>query len=52
MKGIKYILFGLMFILISGFILVDSQSNLGGYGEIVLFIIGVFFGVKGLREEN
>ena len=52
MKGIKYLLFGLMFILISGFILVDPQSNLGGWGEVVLFVIGIVYGTKGLKQEE
>ena len=40
MKGIRYLLFGLMFILI------------GGFGETALFIIGIAFGVKGLTEKE
>jgi hypothetical protein len=52
MKGLKKILFGLMFILIGGFILADPQSSLGGFGEILLFAVGVSFGVVGLKEED
>ena len=52
MKGIKQILFGFMFILIGGFILVDPQSSLGGIGEIILFLIGIGFGVAGLRSDG
>lgn len=52
MKGIKFILMGLMFVLIGGFILVDSQSNLGGYGELAFFIIGIILGIKGLKEKE
>ena len=52
MKGIKYLLFGLMFILIGGFILVDTGSSLGGFGETALFILGIAFGVKGLTEKE
>lgn len=52
MKGIKFILMGLMFVLIGGFILVDSQSNLGGYGEFALFLIGIVLGIKGLTEKE
>lgn len=52
MKGIKQILFGFMFILIGGFILVAPQSSLGGIGEIILFLIGIGFGVAGLRSDG
>ena len=52
MRGIKYILLGIAFILIGGFILVDTQSNLGGYGELLLFIIGLGFGFKGLNDTD
>lgn len=52
MKGIKYLLFGLMFILIGGFILVDAESGLGGFGEVTLFTIGIILGAKGLNEEQ
>jgi hypothetical protein len=51
-RGIKYILFGIAFILIGGFILVDTQSNLGGFGEILLFAIGLGFGFKGLIDKD
>ena len=52
MRGIKYILLGIGFILIGGFILIDTQSNLGGFGEIILFVIGLGFGFKGLIDKN
>lgn len=52
MKGLKLILFGLMFVLIGGFILVDSQSSLGGFGEIVFFLIGIGFGLWGLKKND
>ncbi len=53
MKGLKLILFGFMFILIGGFIMVDTSISLGGVGELVLFAIGIVFGVKGLgNSEN
>jgi len=52
MKGIKYILLGIAFILIGGFILVDTQSYLGGFGEVILFAIGLGLGVKGLSEKD
>lgn len=52
MRGIQYLLFGVMFILIGGFILVDSGSSLGGFGEVVLFAAGIGFGIKGLTEKN
>lgn len=51
MKGIKYLLFGMMFILTGGFILADSGSSLGGFGEVILFVIGIGFGIKGLTER-
>jgi hypothetical protein len=41
-----------MFILIGGFILVDPQSSVGGFGELILFIVGIAFGIKGLSENN
>ncbi|HEX3075951.1 MAG TPA: hypothetical protein VHQ24_03675 [Lachnospiraceae bacterium] len=52
MRGLKFILFGFMFILIGGFILVDPQSSVGGFGELILFIVGIAFGIKGLNENN
>lgn len=52
MKGIKYLLFGLMFVLFSGAILIDANSSLGGFGELLLFAIGIGFGVKGLLEKE
>ena len=52
MKGLKLILFGLMFILIGGFIMVDTSSSLGGIGELVLFLIGIVFGVIGLGNSD
>ena len=52
MRGIKYILLGIAFILVGGFILVDTQSNLGGFGEIALFIIGLGLGFKGLTDKE
>ena len=52
MKGLKFLLFGLMFILIGGFILIDSRSSLGGIGEIVLFLIGIGLGVHGLMKND
>lgn len=52
MKGIKYLLFGMMFILIGGAILIDTNSNLGGFGEIILFAVGIGFGIKGLSEKE
>ena len=52
MQGVKLILFGLMFILIGGSILVDSSSSLGGFGEITLFAIGIGFGAVGLKNNE
>ena len=52
MKGLKYLLFGLMFILIGGATLIDTESYLGGYGEVLLFLIGIIFGIKGLCEKE
>ena len=52
MKGIKYLLFGLMFILIGSAILIDTESYLGGYGETLLFIIGIIFEIKELFEKE
>ena len=52
MKGIRYLLFGLMFILIGGFILVDTGSSFGRFGETALFILGIAFGAKGLAEKD
>lgn len=52
MQGLKKMLFGLMFVLIGGFILVDPGSDLGGIGELILFAIGITFGIVGLKETN
>jgi hypothetical protein len=52
MKGIKLCLLGLGIILIGGFILVDDNSNLGGYGETLIFLIGLFTISMGVRYEE
>lgn len=52
MKGIKYLLFGLMFILIGGFILIDINSSFGGFGEVILFGTGIGFGIRGLTIKE
>ena len=52
MNGIKMIMLGIAIILIGGFILVDPQSNLGGYGEIAVFAIGLTFCIRELKCKN
>ena len=37
---------------LGGFILVDSSSSLGGFGEITLFVIGIGFGAVGLKNKS
>lgn len=41
-----------MFILIGGFILLDPSSSLGGIGEVILFAVGISFGIVGLKRED
>ncbi|WP_192451733.1 hypothetical protein [Candidatus Galacturonibacter soehngenii] len=52
MKGLKTLLFGFMFILIGGFILIDPSSSFGGVVEIILFAIGISFGISGLKKND
>lgn len=52
MNGIKMILVGIAIILIGGFFLVDPQSNLGGYGELAIFVIGMTYCIRGLKRED
>ncbi len=52
MKGLKYQILGLLFILIGGVFLIDTNSNLGGIGEVALFITGIYYGYKGLNIEE
>ena len=52
MKGIKNILFGILLIMIAGFFMLSENSSMGGYGETALLILGVIFGVKGLRTDE
>jgi len=51
MKGIKYLLFGLILVLIGSTFMISQDSSLGGYGELALLVAGVVYGVKGLRME-
>lgn len=46
------ILVGIAIILIGGFFLVDPQSNLGGYGELAIFAIGMTYCIRGLKRED
>lgn len=52
MKGLKMILLGIAVILIGGFILIDPQSSFGGYGEALLFALGIVLGIKGLKNDD
>lgn len=52
MKGIKFLLFGLMFIIMGAAVLIDPSSNLGGIGELLIFAIGIAFGIKGLTMND
>ena len=52
MKGIKLCLLGLGVILVGGFILIDESSNLGGYGETLIFLIGLFTISMGVRHDE
>ena len=52
MNGIKMILVGIAIILIGGFFLVDPQSNLGGYGELAIFVVGLTYCIRGLKRED
>lgn len=52
MKGVKYLLFGLMLVIIAGAFMISQDSSLGGYGELALLLAGIVYGVKGLRTED
>ncbi len=52
MRGLKKILFGIAIILIGGFFMIDPNSSLGGWGELVCFVVGIAFGVSGLTSDE
>lgn len=52
MKGIKYLLFGLLLVLIGCAFMISQDSSLGGYGELALLLAGVVYGVKGLKMDE
>lgn len=49
MQGLKRILFGIAIILIGGFFIISPDSSLGGWGELVCFVIGIGMGIYGLK---
>ncbi|MDN5341293.1 hypothetical protein OF820_10795 [Oceanotoga sp. DSM 15011] len=52
MKGLKICILGLSIILISGFILIDDMSNLGGFGEVFLFFLGIIIIILGINKKE
>lgn len=52
MRGLKKILFGIAIILIGGFFMIAPDSSLGGWGELVCFVVGIVFGVSGLKSDE
>lgn len=52
MNGLKLILFGMSLILVAGFILVDPYSSFGGIVEAILLVMGIAFGVRGLKKDD
>ena len=52
MRGLKKILFGIAIILIGGFFMIHPNSSLGGWGELVCFVVGISFGVSGLKSDE
>lgn len=52
MKGLKQVIFGVGIIMIGGFILIDQGSDLGGIGELVIMLVGIGFGIVGMRNKD
>ena len=52
MKGLKRILFGIAVILIGGFFMIAPDSSLGGWGELVCFVVGIAYGISGLKSDE
>lgn len=52
MNGIKNILLGIAIILIGGFFVISEDSSLGGYGELIVFIIGLAKCIQGVKMND
>jgi len=52
MKGLKIVLLGIAIILIAGFFIISENSSLGGYGEVILLIIGLATCIQGVRTND
>ncbi|AUM94848.1 hypothetical protein RSJ11_06660 [Clostridium sporogenes] len=52
LKGIKNILLGIAIILIGGFFIISEDSSLGGYGELIVLIIGLAQCIRSVRMND
>lgn len=52
MQGLKLILFGIAVILIGGFFITSPDSTLGGWGELLCFVIGIGLCISGLKRND
>lgn len=52
MQGLKLILFGVAVILIGGFFMIAPDSSLGGWGELLCFVIGIGLCISGLKRND
>lgn len=52
MKGIKHILLGIAIILIGASFIISTDSSMGGYGEVILLIIGLAQCIRGVKMDD
>jgi hypothetical protein len=52
LKGLKKVLLGIAIILIAGFFIISENSSLGGYGEVIILIIGLAQCIQGVRTND
>lgn len=45
-------LLGIAIILIAGFFIISEDSSLGGYGEVIVIIIGLTQCIQGVRTND
>ncbi|NFM79122.1 hypothetical protein FDC04_09825 [Clostridium botulinum] len=52
LKGIKHILLGIAIILIGASFIISTNSSMGGYGEVILLIIGLAQCIRGVKMDD
>lgn len=52
LKGLKKVLLGIAIILIAGFFIISENSSMGGYGEVIILIIGLAQCIQGVRTND